>query len=381
MFVVSAQNLKFSPYIMRFADWYIYDLKNLHDFWKVRIQEAEGADYVCGDSLWKAILKAYQLQTFSPLQDLKIFAETYHSFFKTKISAKNIADTFAILRRLGLDRLGNLNRLPFSEIQARFGKTWALFFQGVISPAEAFWKWIPYREKEVFYLEHEFENLCADCAELMEPIENYLKKLSESEPNLQIEKLSLQFVTYETTDDPGFDLPTTYPYLLSRDQLWIFKLLHERVLSLKFSSPISKILFRIHSTDRAESLQLSLFSNDLAKSLEYKSLCEKLLNEKFDVFVPEILPSYLPETSWKKTQPTKEIQIPNYGLFRPLIQEVPSPIAPPDDLRIWFTERLAWFDTKGSAHSRDYFISRVPQRWIWIFQDENQNWFRQGVIE
>jgi hypothetical protein len=379
MFALSKNHVRLSPSVMKFADWWIYDLKTLHPFWKEKISQDQ--HYFSAELLWEAILKAYRLHSFTPLKEIGILASTYHSFFKTKISSKNQKDVFAILRRLGLDRLGNLKRLPLSDIQKRFGKSWKDFFHGFIDPASAPWKWIPYREKEIFSLDYEFENLCADLEQLLQPVENYLKDLAHQQPQLQIENIHLQFTTYQSSDDPFLNLTTPYPYILHRDLKWILKLLHERLSQLSFRSPVTRLKLDLHKSDSAPFIQLSIFSNEMTMSLEWKALCEKLLNENFKIFVPEILPSYLPEDSWRKGSPFIYPSIPSYGLFRPLIQETPSPIANPLEKQTWFTERLTWFDTQGEIHGRDYFISRGSRQWLWVFKNEKNEWFQQGVIE
>jgi hypothetical protein len=177
----------------------------------------------------------------------------------------------------------------------------------------------------------------------------------------------------------AFEIVNAHPYVLSRDLIWILRLFDDRLQQLRLSSAISRMLLKILPAPPLPQIQLGLFE-DHAKALAWNTLCQKLLNEKFRVFQPQILPSYTPEGVWQPGSPFEVPTLPAQGMIRPLIQESPQPAAEPSG-PVWFTERLAWFDEYGVHRARDYFISRNEDSWIWIFQNEKGSWFRQGIIE
>jgi len=122
-------------------------------------------------------------------------------------------------------------------------------------------------------------------------------------------------------------------------------------------------------------------SSDL---LAYKNICERLENQGFPVFKPIEQPSYVPELSWTRRSPLakkENLAAPaERGIFRPLIhlppKEIPKPLG-----RLQFTERITWFDESGTQRQRDYYLARFPRQWAWVFQNESQQWFQQGIVE
>lgn len=352
-----------------------------HDFWKNEV--AERKDVVTAPTAWSAMLAAYDLQTFSPLDAIIPFVFHYHEFFETKVSSKKIRDVFAILRRLGLTRLGSFRRLPAADIQKRFGKAWADLFYGLQYPEQATWVWRPYRPDTEISWAHDFDFAASDSTPISQALQIYFEKLAKQSPNLHIQKFHLTLVLFDSTDDVSIEIVNAHPYIMSRDLLWILRIFDERLQHLTLPSYVSRLLLKIIPAPPSPQIQLGLFE-DKAKAMAWNSFCKKMMNEGFKVFQPEILPAYAPEDMWRPGSPLEAPKLPAQGMIRPLIQESPQNISEPSG-PLWFTERLAWFDEQGNPCGRDYFIARSETKyehaWIWVFQNEKGQWYRQGIIE
>ena len=91
MFAITRQPEGLSPSAMKFKDFWIYDLRTFHSFWKQLVQNKKQT--FVGESPWEALMKAYRLHLFSPLEDLISFARDFHEHDSTpsaNISEKNI---------------------------------------------------------------------------------------------------------------------------------------------------------------------------------------------------------------------------------------------------------------------------------------------------
>jgi len=397
MFVVTSEGTRLSPQCMQFAKkWWIYDLTPFHSFWKKTVEGQQSSSktrnttHIGVDSnVWGALLKAYKLHLFSPLGSIAVFASDFHSHFKNKISSKNLRETLAIFSRLGLDKIGHLRRLPPHQIQQRFGKAWADFLRGIISPKQASWIWEPFHSKDPVLWSYDFENLCVDGLRIFEEIKQGLEKLAEIHPYFGISQIQIHFILSEVTEEETFDFQFTHRISLKKDLGWILRLLQERLTHMSVSYPVQRICMSLLPADSPESIQLSLFE-DRAKILAWKEVCKKLENQNFAVFQPESTASYVPEFSWRRSSALpasaslnakKNLNFSLHGLRRPLIQEKqPYQISPPEGA-LKFSERLAWFDEKGERRQRDYFMARTARHWVWVFKNEKDEWFRQGIIE
>ncbi len=384
MILISETPQNLSPSCMRFAQFWIYDLSSLHDFWKNNPKLQQQG--ILGPNVWRALFKVYRLHTFSPISHLKLFALDFHQHFKNKISPKNIDDIFHILRRLGLHRMGNLSRLSTSDIQKRFGKAWADFFRGILDPESTPWPWQPYQENPPLTWKDEFEIPCHEAGLILKSLQRGLQELASSHPSFLVSELHLQLVLYEFSEDRLIELSFTHPYLLSAHQRWFLKILGERLHSLQLPSAVTHLHLIMRGTPPLQNLQLSLFEKR-AKTLSWNHLCQRLLDQDFSVFQPESCPSHIPEQSWKRGSPFQKLKLqesnPETDLFRPLIQHLPEALSPHEQAieRKHFNERLTWLDEKGIRHQRDYFIARSTHHWIWIFKDETGKWFKQGIVE
>ncbi|MDB5037590.1 MAG: nucleotidyltransferase [Bacteriovoracaceae bacterium] len=383
MFAISREHESLSPSAMKFANWWIYDLHSFHSFWQQLIQNK--THLFVEQTVWSALLKAYQIHLFSPMSSLIPFAKDFHEHYpdfksKQKVSDKKIEEVFQIFSHLGLKKVEQLKRFSRDELQKRFGPHWALFFEGILNP-ESPWKWISHRSPEILFWSFEFEYFCIDSALLFQEISRGISLLAAEKPLFSIHQLEITFVLSEGNEnlkpsENEMQLSFTYEPSLQKDNLWILKLIEERLSHFKFDHPVWKFQMKLFPAGAKRSYQLSLF--DKSDEISWGELQQKLKDQNFKAFQPAPTFSYLPEKSWTRGEIRSTASF--HGLFRPLIQGLPEKISPPES-SLKFTERLTWFDQKGIHYQRDYFIARDQRAWIWIFRNEKDEWFKQGIIE
>lgn len=382
MYVVSRQAEPLSSAVMRFQALWIYDLSAYHSFWKESVQTRSSTSSMAWDDfIWKALAKIYGLHLFSPTEALIPFARDYHQHRRHLIGSKNIRDLFASLRRLGLEKIGHLRRLPRSQFQKRFGRAWADFFHGISEPETAEWIWEPLRSQDPLLWSTEFETASVDAGQIVNVICEGLLKISQKSASLRTQKIELQL----QLSDPEiilFEFP--HPLILQTELGWIRYLITERLHRLSLDAAVWRVSLRIFPSEPSTTAQLSLFQKQKGLAdIQRKAFYERLENQGFQIFVPQSEPSYLPEESWGRISPltkSSEVEFSSHGLFRPLIQLSPQRISSPSGA-LRFTERISWFDSEGAHHTRDYFVARADRHWIWIFRTQANEWFQQGVVE
>jgi len=377
MFILSAEEKQVSPCCMRFGDYWIYDLRSFHSFWKQMVLEEN--EVITAPNVWALMLKAYHLHLFTPLPRLQTFALDYHAHFKTKLSVRKIQEIFKIFSRLGLKKVGDLKRLTSAEVQKRFGKEWAFFMKGLLHPEKTEWKWQPWKKLSPLYTSVELDHYSLEVPFFIEALEAHLDKVAQNTPDFRVQKIEASLTLLEAKNSPTFEMTFTHNPLLKDELPWILRLMEERLQQIELSEPAFKIFLTLFPAEPPQPTQLTLFE-DRSKMLAWRDVCQKLKDHNFQVFQPEALPSYLPESSWKKSSPLEVYSFGEHGFFRPLIQQQPQAIHCPEGA-LKFTERITWFDEAGSRHERDYFVTRACNKWIWVFKDEENKWFKQGTVE
>lgn len=380
MFAVSAKQQELSPHCMFFVGWWIYDLRVFHSFWKEKVKQLPGI-YV-GKTAWDAVLRAESISLFSDTEDLKAFSRKYHQFFKTKVSSKNIEKVFQHFRRLGLNKVGNLKSLPRAEIQKRFGKAWAEFLEAVTDPEQAHWKWQPFIAKRIMKESYEPDESIVDSAFLLEACMRLLNRVSfqNNRSELRLEKLDFIFTSFDSTEDQSLALDFSHAPLLRKNLAWMRRLLEERLFQIDFYSPVSRVEMSLQLASTKPGVQLSLF-NSSSRKFSCEEVQKRLQTRGFYLFQPKLLPSHLPEESWRVNEPhsqTQDFLAPVYQ--RPLVQFDPKPISEPE-AQLYFTERIQWIDEDGGSHRRDYYIYFFKRAWRWVFVNEQGAWFEQGLVE
>lgn len=381
MFALSSKLESLSPILMKFGQFWIYDLTPFHSFWKNLVQNKK--DIFVGESPWDVVLKAYRIHLFSPFQELAPLIKDFCDCNKLKISEKKIQTNLEILTHLGLKKIEQLKRFNRDEIQRRFGRDWADLFAGILSKSTP-WPWHPYRQPEVLSISIEFDDFCIDADLLVHSIGQKILATSRQHPSFCIQKCLLYFTLSQgneclSSEENQILLSFTYEPILSKDFLWILKLIQNQILQMKFDYPISKVEMHLYPAPPKASHQLS-FLNTRHQEISLKELCQKLADQNIQAFQIAPTHSYLPEDSWEKDFNGNSGVASNHGLMRPLIQEEIRAIPDPEGA-LKFTERLRWFDSNGAAHERDYFITYSQRKWIWIFRDEKGGWYRQGIVE
>lgn len=377
MFIVSQKNLSLSPQAMSFWKFWIYDLRPLHP--KLREKLIENSELPSASTPWQALLKALDLHLFSDLSETRELAFHYIRHFYPQTSERRLNESYRIFARLGLKKIGHLQRFSYTELHKRLTKGLAEFFSALVRPQEAHWPWQNYREKQVLYWSYDFEHSHLTAETLLGAIQEGLNKLTKDYPSLQFRNLFLKLIANEGEADIQLPFYFAQNYHLTNDLAWLLRLIRERLMATVLHAPIFKMNLEIHPEQAQENFQLSLFQKENTRS-NWKRACQKLADFQFKVFRPESLPSYLPEESWRLSSPLNKSELLDHGLFRPLIQEKPRSINQPEGA-LWFTEKLRWYDKLGAAHSRHYFVTRMQGAWAWVFQNEKGEWFKQGLVE
>lgn len=382
MFAISSQELALSPHCMRFKHLWIYDLRVFHHFWRNKVREE---NCVTGPSAWSCVLSHYQISLFSPIEQIRIFAQDYHQHFRTKNLKKNrvshhsIEKIFKHFRRVGIFRVGDLKKIPFNQIQKRFGKSWRVFFQGILEPESSEWSWEAYRKNETLSTSIEPDYSLTSTQQVNELCLKSLNEWSNQNSQIFVEKIKISLSSFEIEEDQEIDLFFSNRPELTSQLTWIKRVLEDRLQELDLKAPISCLRIQLEPSLIKSSVQLSLFE-DRQSSIEWQSACERLIALGFDVFQPKAHHSYRPEDSWVKDLPFhKRLLLPHIRL-RPLVQFHPQPISKPES-RMSFTERIEFFDSDGIHRKRDYFIHRDKRHWAWIFKNEKEEWFEQGIVE
>lgn len=384
MFAVSPIELPLSPKVSKFRNFWIYDLSGVHPHW-IRKFEFQ-PDLYFASSIWEALLKAYGLSLFSPLPHLKSFAFDYFSEFqiknikKTKIGRHQIDTIFNHLKRLGIDRIGNLKKLSSSQIQNRFGKHWRDFFQGISSPDSLSWPWSKFlAEKKLVHIldpEHPLNH----SQQLQAEISKQLRLWRDAQSSIFMDELKIEFISLENEEDHKIKISFPHKACLQTQYQWIERVLEDRLQEIHFRSPLSRIVIELKIADPRPLLQLQLFDRRQNHHNQWQEGIYQLIDRGFHIFQPQIVNSNCPEFSWKKRTPSQESLALGTEIPRPLVQFHPQPAqAPKGYLR--FTERLEYFDDQALKRTRDYFITRKKNKWFWVFKDENGDWFDQGIVE
>ncbi len=381
MYIVSRRLSPLSPHIMKFQDFWIYDLRPFHDFWKKTVLEKDisssQSSMTWDESAWGALLKIYGIHTFAPTHTLEAFAQDYHQHFHTKISPHAQKKFFEVMRRLGLNRIGHLKRLTFIEIGKRFGRAWADFMKGVFEPQKTPWPWEKFRTQEPLRWSENFDDPSASSEFILERFMNGVHALAQEQKDL-IQKMEFSLFFGEREN---LEIPFSHPISLSKEQAWIRKILQERLFSLQLESSVSRLEICAIPAEPLSSKQLSLFDSQ-APQIALESLCKKLENQGFQVFKPSPSPSYIPESSWFRVSPlsAQSNLETNRAQLRPLIQFPPRNIEAPTGI-LKKTEQIEWCDMQGQLRSRTYYMTRKTRYWAWVFQTEDGRWFEQGVVE
>lgn len=379
MYAVLKDFEELSPLYMKFKTRWIFKLDVLCP--SLLQKTLKNKNLFSDQSAWGAILKSYRIHTFTPLSQLQDFARDYYQYFDCGVSEKQIQKVFTHFRRLGFSKVGHLQKIRLSQIQKRFGKLWAVFFQGVLQPESSNWPWKSF--KEDIWIKESFEPdfALSEQEQLMSFVSEILFQISNKHSQLSIKSLELELNSLEDEqDDRRIFLEFHHSPLLEKELPWIFKLLEERLSSIQLLSPVSHLKIRIKPQKLSSNgPQLQLFKSPQKKSLDaIIQLSRKLKNQGFDLFTPTTEVSHLPEESWSRSS---EVQPQIGGIsFRPLIQFPPQAIPTPES-RLIFTERICWIDSEGRSHRRDYYMLRQRYRWAWAFKDESSNWFLQGIME
>jgi len=369
---------------MRFQQLWIFDLTAYHSFWQKQVlKDAALEKWSVGENPWQALMHFYGLHLFSPLEDLAPLARDFHTHRKNPVNSKNIRDVFAAFRRLGLLRIGHLRRLPFPGLQKRFGKSWADFLRGILTPTECPWIWEPFRKQDPLSWTTDLEEPSVDAFLILENLMSGFRKIAESSPESRIQKFN---ISLHLSHPQIFEFDFPHSISLQKDSAWIRKLIEEKLHHLCLEESVFRLRVDAFPVELKAAGQLSLFGNRAENLTSEKTrlhhFYRRLENQGYSIFKPQSLPSYVPEKSWAKVSPLNENAgvIVDRGLIRPLIQKDILPIPVPDK-SCKFTERITWFDEKGIEHRRDYFMMRQTRAWAWVFRDKNENWFEQGVIE
>ncbi len=381
MYVVSRHLSPLSPHIMKFENLWIYDLRPFHDFWKKTVLEKNisesHAAMVWDESAWGALLKIYGIHTFAPTKTLEVFAQDYHQHFNTKISQHAQKKFFDVMRRLGLNRIGHLQRLSFVEIGKRFGKAWADFMKGVFEPQKTPWPWEKFRIRDPLRWSENLDEPSASSEFILDRFMCGIQSLAQ-EKHCLIQKIEFSLIFGEREN---VELQFSHAISLSKECGWIRRLLQERLFSLQLHSSVSRLEICASPAEPALLKQLSLFDSQ-APQIALESLCKKLENQGFQVFKPSPSPSYIPEHSWFRVSPlsTRSPAEISRAQLRPLIQFPPRTIEPPTGM-LKKTEQIEWCDLKGQLRSRTYYMTRRSRYWAWVFQTNDGRWFEQGVVE
>lgn len=377
MFALSAEDRSFSPLVMRFHTFWIYDLRSTSQFWKEKISKQSCV--ILGKSPWEALLPVYGLQNFSDLWAVDKFAQDYFSLFHPKVSRAQQKKVFAQLHRLGIRKIGHLRKLPASQIKQRWGEAWSQFLRGLLLLEEVHWPWISERKPLWIEEQEDFDFGVTDLSLLEAAILQVLEKVLKKTPSLYLKRIHIEFCSQEPGEDQELELHFHSHPLLSQSLNWIRRLLVLRLAGLSFFSAISRIRVHIEPSPPVQAAQLQLFSSRLP-SISLEEFKERLESLGGKVFQPESLPHSLPEKSWRMTAPSKDFQLPSVVWNRPLIQYEPIPLKAPE-FRLFPVEKIDEFDEKGNKIHRDYFVGFFRRRWRWLYQDQNQNWYEQGLAE
>lgn len=377
MFAISQQDEFFSPIKMKFQDLWIYNLQNCHEYWKDKVKQR--CPFHAGD-VWTAVLKAHSLSIFSSLSELQNFAFAYHQEFNTKESSTKIKKVFEHLRRMGIHKIGHLRNLESNQIQRRWGKTWRVFFDGVLSRSEAKWPWKSHKDKGTLKKSFLSDELICDAQQIFDISFLLIRKIENETKNLYIDQIKLELISGNSSDDQELYFYFPQKIQLNSKLSWMESLLKEKIFHTELLSPIGRIDLELQVCPQSTATQLKLFETQ-KRQLQWENVCNKLKIMGFDVFQPELCPSYLPEQSWQKSKHIVEnFRIEPHTSLRPLIQEPPKNIQAPSG-KLYFTERIQNFDFQGRSHYRDYYITRLNNQWVWVFKDEKGSFYQQGVAE
>lgn len=385
MFAVSDKLEAFSNLVMKFENLWIYDLSHFHEHWKNQILLKK--EIALGKSPWQALLHWHKLHLFSSLNEILPLARQFHRHHHHPLSAKNIRDIFSTLDRLGLQKYGHLRRLSRASIQKRFGKDWALFFEGLAEPLKATWAWKNFKMPDPLDRTHDLEEPSVNALEILEFIKVHLHQdLSEKFSSKRLGRLCIGFVHSENAEQESVELTFTHPLAWQKHWAWLMRLLEERLLALQLCGPVMRVhLYGCFETEDGF-FQLSLFEKK-AQWHALQELCKKLENQNISVFQPSFMPSYLPEATWSRASILEPAKISEHGLHRPLIQYEPRKLMSLESngaglsSRFHFSERVTWVDEKGEKHKRDYYFLRTTRLWKWVFKNEKDEWFEQGIVE
>jgi len=377
MFALSLEDKNLSPLAMRFMSYWLYDLRPCSSFWRNKVSQNE--EFLTAGSPWDLLCKVYNIHLFSSLTEVRVFAKDYFYFFQKDHPSKRFEKVFLQLHRLGMTKLGHLKRIPKDQMIRRWGKDWTELFIGLMEPTRSTWPWISYRKPLLLEKKKVFDFGVQEVDLLIEEVLSILKGWHQKKSNLHLKALHIQLITQEVGEDVSLEFHFHSSPLLGGQMDWLQRLLQFRFAQLQLSCPLSALNITLEPAAPAQNLQLSLFSSS-SKSRPLNEVIERLHSFGAQLFQPQILASSLPESSWTTIPPKENFKIEAFIQNRPLIQHPPQSIPAPD-YPLQLVEQVDCFSTNGIRLHRDYFVAFRKGRWRWLFEDQNKNWFQQGLAE
>lgn len=353
----------------------------------------------------REIISAPRRETFD-MESLPIDSLVYLRGLEEVASLSALDDIIALLKRLGLKKIRDLQSIPVNSWSQRWGEVGARIWQRLQSKEEQVISF--FEPTEEFYAYAHFEQNIALHTHLLVEIKKSLELLLA---RLEARGRIVQDLKIELTCEYS-DTKHSYsvsPATACNDLELILRLLELRFENLTLENPVREYEIFISDTEAKKMVQLDLLNVDAAP----RDRLERLTSLLKQVEVPSgfltTLPHLLPERAFcfkdseiklhSRAPPVEkttcgarlEREVHSQSLNkspRPsLLLEKPQKLSAQQVRKLQFLTRFPieriedlWWDDE---QRRDYYIGRSPQgNWVWFFQDLNsKSYFLHGYFD
>ena len=289
----------------------------------------------------------------------------------------------AFMRRVGLRAIKDFLHLPLSAISRRFGKTGILLQEWVSGTRHLslpdFFPEAPIQATLDMEEIGEMDQLLFAIKQQLVRMEARLRGR-----HLAAKSLEMVFVFSNKLQKSYrivFDQPT-------QESQTLFLSLRDRLNDIHWDSPPYQLELKTLETVSHQRGQLSLWDQSEQKFTQANQYVQRIKNRwgERTIGAPQLVPSYLPEHSWKKSWPPTEIPTtethPHNLSHRPLLLfNEPRPFTPGLQWTLQPSEKLdtEWWNQTGQ---RQYYIasSRSGEK-AWVYWDiKLRAFFTHGLL-
>lgn len=286
----------------------------------------------------------------------------------------------SFLKKVGLVFCSDFLKIPRSSLTHRFGSLGLSLAQSLEGTTDPLLPFFTPQEPLIFSVETEgLSSLEALIFEIRQILPILELRLQGRQAFIQKIKLTFQL---ENRSRQNHVIVFSK---LTRDPAMIQRVLTEALADISWSSPLQRLTLEVVESVSQSPGQLNLWDQTEERIEELSGFVNRMKNRLGEnrVGFAEVLPSYLPEKSWRLIYPapSQHLLFPDHS--RPVfLFEKPSLFYPSSNWKLTELERLNlhWWD---NTVSRKYFLAEGNNgEKLWVFFEPQTNqWFCHGSYD